>query len=53
MSYTKITWSTSVITDALYFHLANRVVPHQADLIRVTLSGSALFAKVFKGVSMR
>ena len=37
----------------IIFPKANRVDPDQAALTRAALSGSALFAKELKGVSMR
>ena len=44
---------TSVGSYLINFPSANRVDPDQAALARGTCSGSALFAKVLKGVSMR
>ena len=45
--------STSVGSHLIIFPYANRVYPDQAALTRAARYGSALFAKVVKGVSMR
>ena len=48
-----ISWLPSVGSSLIIFPEAKRVDPDQAALRRAAWSGSALFEKVFKGVSMR
>ena len=45
--------STSVGSHLIILRLANRVGRDQAALTRAAGSGSVLFAKVLKGISMR